>query len=68
LTSGEVDYGITPVYSGPTPTKTSTVQYNYTFNNTWTPTVVPATQDATYTAQFNSITRQYIVNISSNNT
>ena len=63
LTTGEVDYNTTPTYSGPTPTKTATVQYSYSFNGVWSPTIVPATTWATYTAQFDSTVNQYTATI-----
>ena len=46
-----VSQGTTPEYNGATPSKLSTAQYNYAFN-AWSPAVVPATADATYTATF----------------
>lgn len=58
-----VNYNETPVYARATPTKTATAQYSYTFNNTWSPTIVPATAAATYTAQFNSTVNQYTATI-----
>lgn len=57
-----VEYGKTPTYSGKdTPTKSSTAQYSYTFNNTWSPALEPVTSTQTYTAQFNSTTRKYTI-------
>ncbi len=61
-----VNYGVTPSYNGTTPTKTATAQYSYTFNNTWSPAIVPATADATYTAQFNETVNQYTATITAN--
>ena len=55
LKTEQVASGETPVYSGDTPTKTATEQYTYTFNNTWSPEIVPVTADATYTAQFDAV-------------
>ena len=63
LTTGEVDYNTTPTYSGPTPTKTSTEQYSYSFDGVWSPAIVPATEDATYTAQFSWILNPYTATI-----
>ena len=61
LKTDKVAYGETPEYSGETPTKTATAQYSYTFNNTWSPAIVSVTEDATYTAQFNSTVNKYSV-------
>ena len=52
--------GFTPSYSGETPTKPSTEQYDYTFNG-WSPEIVAATGDATYTAVYNQTLRSYTV-------
>ena len=46
LQSGLVNYGATPVYSGATPTKSSSVQNDYTFDG-WDEEVVAVTGDAT---------------------
>ena len=51
--------GITPQYTGVTPTKTATAQYTYTFNNTWSPALVAADRDTDYTAQFDSTVNKY---------
>ena len=48
----KVKYGETPAYTGETPTKASTAQYEYTFNGQWSPALAKVTCDATYTAQF----------------
>ena len=55
----QLEYGKTPVYSGTTPTKTATAQYTYTFNNTWSPAIVPVVGNATYTAQFTETVNKY---------
>ena len=47
----DVAEGTLPVYTGATPTRPSDSQYNYTFKG-WSPQIVEATADATYTAQF----------------
>lgn len=46
LATDQVLYGVTPEYSGDTPTKDG-----YTFAG-WTPTVVKVTEPATYTATY----------------
>ncbi|MCR5838183.1 MAG: chitobiase/beta-hexosaminidase C-terminal domain-containing protein [Kiritimatiellae bacterium] len=52
--------GATPSYSGTTPTRASTAQYSYSFKG-WSPTVVAATADKTYTATFTETVRKYTV-------
>ncbi|MFI3229812.1 MAG: leucine-rich repeat protein, partial [Bacillota bacterium] len=46
-----VAYGVTPNYTGSTPTKTATAEYTYTFSD-WDKTIVSVTGTATYTATF----------------
>gem|GEM_PF-913912 len=43
--------GTMPSYTGSTPTKPADDEYTYSFNG-WSPTIVAATADADYTAQF----------------
>jgi hypothetical protein len=45
----KVKYGVTPTHEAPK--KASDENYDYTFKG-WTPTVVAATKDATYKAQY----------------
>lgn len=54
------EHGTTPSYTGSTPTKPSTAQYNYSFSG-WSPTVEAITSDVEYTAQFSSTLRKYTV-------
>ena len=64
----QYSHNATPVYQGEPPTKASTQEYNYVFNNTWSPSLSTITSDVTYTAQFTSVRRMYLeingVNIS----
>ena len=56
----QVEYGSVPEYTGETPTRPSTAQYNYVFDG-WNPEIVSVTKDANYTATYVSFLRQYIV-------
>ena len=60
LQSSSYSYGSTPNYTGSTPTKPSTAQYDFHFT-TWTPTVTAVTGEATYTAQFAQTVREYTI-------
>ena len=52
LYSWDVNWWEIPVYSWNIPTKTSTVDYNYTFNWNWLPEIKVVTWDMQYVAQF----------------
>jgi uncharacterized repeat protein (TIGR02543 family) len=68
ISTVQVAYGETPKFSGDTPTKQSTEQYEYTFTG-WkavsddgTKTdIVAVVGDATYTAQYSSNVRKYTI-------
>jgi uncharacterized repeat protein (TIGR02543 family) len=53
-----VDYNQTPEYTGETPVRPDDDQYAYTFTG-WDPQIVPATANATYTAQFEATLKGY---------
>ncbi|NLB84796.1 MAG: BspA family leucine-rich repeat surface protein [Acholeplasmataceae bacterium] len=55
-----VKLGETPTYTGPTPVKTATAEFDYTFKG-WTPVIKPATNSTTYTATYNATKRSYSV-------
>lgn len=55
-----VYHGITPSYPYSNPTKASTAQYSYAFSG-WSPSVVAATSNRTYTAQYTATLRSYTV-------
>ena len=62
LQSSEVKYGETPVYSGNTPTKESTAEFDYTFAG-WDPEIDIVTGNATYTATYTATKRSYTLTV-----
>ena len=59
-TDTEVSEGTVPAYDGAEPTRAADAQYSYVFAG-WSPEVVVATEDITYTAVFNSVPHKYTV-------
>ncbi|MBR5958026.1 MAG: leucine-rich repeat protein [Salinivirgaceae bacterium] len=57
----QVEFGTIPEYTGETPEKTSTDEFDYTFNGQWQPEIVVVTGNATYTAQFDETRRKYLI-------
>ena len=60
ILSSEVTKDSMPHYSGATPTREATTELTYSFAG-WTPEIVVATKDATYTATYTSALREYLV-------
>jgi len=66
LQNDRLTYG-SAVTAPATPSKPSTVQYNYTFSG-WTPTIsYTATADAVYTAEYTETVRQYTITFKDEN-
>ncbi|MDR2828474.1 MAG: hypothetical protein LBV51_03545 [Acholeplasmatales bacterium] len=55
-----VEYGVLPVYTGPTPTRSSTQDFTYTFAG-WDKEIVIVTTNATYNALFTQSPRFYTI-------
>ena len=53
-----LSYQDTPVYSGVTPTKPSTAQYDFSFKG-WDTEITPIEENVTYTARFTETLRKY---------
>ena len=60
LQTSQVEEGTMPEYTGDTPTKQETDEFRYFFE-CWTPEIVPAIADATYTATYTAKTRHYYI-------
>lgn len=60
LYKAEYDYGTTPVYGGPVPTKPADAQYTYVFDS-WSPNIHPVAGDDVYLAVFSKTVNQYTV-------
>ncbi len=56
----DVVKGTTPSYTGETPVRPNTAEYTYTFVG-WTPAIVAATSDTTYTATYTATKNSYTI-------
>ena len=67
LQSSQVEEGTLPEYTGATPERPEDERYTYSFNG-WTPTIVIASADATYTATYTATPKsQGIEDVQGNN-
>ena len=60
VTDSDVEYNTIPTYTGETPIKPSSLEYDFEFTG-WFPTITNITSDATYTAVFVSNLRTYTI-------
>ena len=60
LSSLQIEEGQTPSYDGEEPVREANSEYTYAFAG-WTPTIVPATANTTYTATFTATKRSYTI-------
>ncbi|MBQ6766522.1 MAG: T9SS type A sorting domain-containing protein, partial [Paludibacteraceae bacterium] len=60
LQSSEVEYGVTPAYSGEAPEKPADAENTYIFTG-WSQSIESVTKAQTYTAQFSSTTNKYLI-------
>ena len=60
LVLSDVEEGTVPQYTGETPTRPADQQYSYSFNG-WSPEIVAATEDATYTATYSNVLNNYTI-------
>lgn len=65
LKTEQVAEGIVPSYTGATPTRQTDGCTEYTFSG-WSPAIVAATGNATYTATFDETTSEYTITIETN--
>lgn len=56
-------YDSIPVYSGETPTRESTAQFDYVFDGWSGMAIGPAVVNTTYTAHFEAVTRSYMITV-----
>lgn len=66
LQTVSVNNGSVPTYSGATPTKASTAEYDYKFSG-WSPSLSAITADTVYTAQFTATKRKYDIEATAKN-
>ena len=59
-TKTTVEYNTMPSYGENNPTKAATAEYSYVFIS-WEPELAPATENATYTAQFKEVPNVYTI-------